>query len=66
MAARQGVKHHAAKLTPAKVRQARKSYEVRDAEGNRKWSIPKLAEKYGVAYTTMHLLLKRETWKHVT
>jgi uncharacterized protein YjcR len=59
MSARQGTKHHAAKLTTAKVRQARKSY----ATG--KWTVAKLAEKYGVATQTMHAVLTYRTWKHV-
>lgn len=59
MAARQGAKHHAAKMTTAKVRQARKSY------GSGKWTIKALAEKYGVSRQSMHALLNRKTWKHV-
>lgn len=59
MAARQGAKHHAAKMTTAKVRQARKSYETG------KWTIKALAEKYGVSHQSMHALLNRKTWKHV-
>lgn len=60
MAAHQGAKHHAAKMTTAKVRQARKSY----ATG--KWTARALAEKYGVAHQTMHAILKHKTWKHVS
>lgn len=66
MPARQGSKHHAAKLTAAKVRQARKSYEVRDSNGKRKWSIQALADKYGVTWSTMHNALNGVTWKHVS
>jgi hypothetical protein len=66
MAARQGTKHHMAKMTVAQVRQARKSYDLRDADGKRKWSIPKLADKYGVSYTAMYLIINHRTWKHVT
>jgi DNA-binding FadR family transcriptional regulator len=66
MAAKPGNKHHMAKLTAAKVKQARKSYEVRDKKtGKRKWSAGKLAEKYGVSRTAMRLALIGETWKHV-
>jgi hypothetical protein len=56
MAARQGAKHHAAKMTTVKVRQARKSY----ATG--KWTITALAEKYGVAHQTMYSILHHLTW----
>ncbi len=69
MAARTGAKHHAAKMTVAKVRQARKLYEsqARDKDtGRRKWTMTSLAEKYGVAHQTMHAILSRKTWKHVT
>lgn len=60
-----GAKHHAAKMTAAKVRQARKSYEVRDRYGNRKWTIAALARKYGVTAPSMRAILDRRTWKHV-
>jgi uncharacterized protein YjcR len=59
MSARQGAKHHAARLTTAKVRQARKSY----ATG--KYTIAALAKKYEVAPQTMHAVLTYRTWKHV-
>jgi hypothetical protein len=66
MVARQGTKHHAAKMTPAKVRQARKSYQVIDKKtGKRKWTITKLAHKYGIAHQTMYAILTFRTWKHV-
>lgn len=61
-----GTKHHSAKLNPAKVRQARKSYEVRLKDGSRKWTIADLARKYGVSRPVMSQALKRQTWKHVT
>lgn len=60
MAARQGAKHHAAKMTAAKVRQARKSYDTG------KWTIARLAEKYDLSWTAMNLIIQRETWKHVS
>ncbi|MFD4474597.1 helix-turn-helix domain-containing protein [Streptomyces sp. NPDC058471] len=59
MAAHTGVKHHNAKMTVAKVRQARKSY----ATG--KWSIRRLAEKYGVSHQAMWSVVQRKTWQHV-
>lgn len=59
MPAKQGAKHHAAKLTAAKVKQARKSY----ATG--KWTISALAEKYGVRNQTMWAIIRERTWKHV-
>ncbi|MEU3052204.1 hypothetical protein [Streptomyces griseus] len=55
-----GTKHHAAKLNNAKVRQARKSF----ATG--KWSIARLAEKYGVSRPAMSAAVHGHTWKHVT
>lgn len=60
MTALSGTKHHFAKMTVAKVRQARKSYDTG------KWSIAALADKYGVAPQTMHAILQRRTWKHVS
>ena len=60
-----GTKHHSAKLNPAKVRQARKSYEVRYKDGTRKWTIAALARKYDVSRPVMSQVLKRQTWKHV-
>lgn len=62
---KRGTQHHAAKLNPAKVRQARKSYEVRLRNGKRKWTVSALAEKYGVTTATMYQALKRTTWAHV-
>lgn len=59
MPAHSGAKHHAAKLTVAKVRQARKSH----ATG--KWTITSLAAKYGVTHQTMWAAVHRQTWKHV-
>lgn len=61
-----GTKHHSAKMTPAKVRQARKSWEVRDKHGNRKWTISGLARKYGVSHPSMRAILDRKTWAHVS
>lgn len=66
MSARQGTKHHSAKMTTAKVRQARKSYAVTDANGSRKWTITALADKYGISYQAMWLILNNRTWKHVS
>lgn len=65
MPAQIGSKHHAAKMTPAKVRQARKSYEVRGKDGKRKNTMLVLAERYGIKVQTMHSILHRKTWKHV-
>ena len=59
MAARPGAKHHNAKMTPAKVRAARKAYATGD------WSISALARKYGLSHQSMGSLLKGETWRHV-
>jgi uncharacterized protein YjcR len=59
MAAQHGAKHHAAKMTTAKVRAARKAY----ATG--KWTYARLAEKYGVRPQTMHAIVTRKTWRDV-
>ena len=59
MPAQNGAKHHAAKMTTAKVRAARKAYDTG------KWTLARLAEKYGVRPQTMHAIIKRRTWKHV-
>ena len=56
---RLGAKHHASKMTTAKVKQARKSF----ATG--KWTQAKLAEKYGISPQSMSAILKRQSWKHV-
>ncbi|MFF5973637.1 hypothetical protein ACFY7C_19130 [Streptomyces sp. NPDC012769] len=61
-----GAKHHASKMTTAKVRQARKSYDVRTANGDRKWTITGLAEKYGITPQSMAAILNRKSWKHVS
>lgn len=60
MAALSGAKHHNAKMTAAKVRQARKTHA-----GGKK-TIKALAEKYGVANQTMWAIIHRKTWKDVT
>lgn len=60
-----GTKHHSAKMTPAKVRQARKSYEVRLRNGQRKWTIAGLARKYGISAPSMKDIITRKTWHHV-
>lgn len=60
MAARPGAKHHNAKLTAAKVRQARKSY----ATG--KWTYQRLAEKYGVSRQAIEHAITRKTWAHLS
>jgi uncharacterized protein YjcR len=60
MAAHKGAKHHGAKMTTAKVRQARKSYETG------KWTVRGLADKYGIAHQTMQAILNRKTWTHVS
>ncbi|HSE46446.1 MAG TPA: hypothetical protein VLA89_14060 [Gemmatimonadales bacterium] len=65
MPAAYGNKHPKAKMTTAKVRQARKSYEVRDKDGKRKWTLASLAAKYGVTAQTMHAIIHRKSWSHV-
>lgn len=54
-----GSKHHASKMTTAKVKQARKSFSTG------KWSQRKLAKKYGISPQSMADILKRRSWKHV-
>jgi hypothetical protein len=69
MAAKQGAKHHAAKMTTATVRAARRAYERGGnvtIDGKRvPVTINSLARKYGVAHQTMHSILTYRTWKHV-
>lgn len=60
-----GTAHHSAKLTPAKVRQIRKSYEVRDRNGVRKWSYAALSRKYGVTSQSIRDVITRKSWAHV-
>ena len=69
MSAKKGAKHHNAKMTAAKVRAARDTYE------NGSWiivdgkkapvTVKALADKYGVTHQTMHAIIKRRTWKDV-
>lgn len=70
MAARQGSDHHAAKMTPATVRAARKAHAKASwivLDGKRHpVNANTLARKYGVTHQTMRSLLSGETWKHVT
>lgn len=69
MSANKGSKHHAAKMTEATVRAARKTYETGSwvVIAGKRWpvNVNTLARKYGVSHQTMHALLKRETWQHV-
>lgn len=60
MSARQGAKHHAAKMNAAKVRQARKTYDLG------KTTIRALADKYGIAHQTMWAIVHRKTWTHIS
>ncbi|MFH8626217.1 hypothetical protein ACH4A8_30780 [Streptomyces vietnamensis] len=60
MAAHQGAKHHAAKMTTAKVRQARKYFD------SERMTVAQLAEKYEVSWSTMNHIVRRESWKHVS
>lgn len=70
MAANKGTKHHAAKLTPAIVRAARKTREEGQfvvIEGKRHpVTISSLARKYGVSHQTMHSALTGKTWGHIS
>lgn len=70
MAANQGSKHHAAKMTDATVRAARKAYDNGSfimVDGKRSpVTVNALARKYGVSHQTMHAIVKRQTWKHVS
>jgi hypothetical protein len=70
MAANKGAKHHAAKMTEAGVKAARKAYDNGSfimVDGKRHpVTVNALARKYGVSHQTMHALLKRRTWQHVS
>jgi membrane-bound lytic murein transglycosylase B len=59
MGANKGTKHHNSKLTPAKVRAARKTY----ATG--KTTFRKLADKYSVSEQTIWSAITGRTWKDV-
>lgn len=54
-----GARHHASKMTAAKVTQARKLY----ATG--KWTQAALAERYGITAPAMWAILNRRTWVHI-
>lgn len=56
-----GTDVHCAKLTPDKVKQARKLWRP----GKRGYGIKSLANRFGVSKSTMSGILKRKTWKHV-
>jgi hypothetical protein len=55
-----GVAHHAAKMTPERVRQLRGEY----ARGHA--SMSQLARFYGLAIGHVHRIIHRKAWKHVT
>jgi hypothetical protein len=61
MAAKQGHKHHFARLTVTKVRKAR---ELRSKDP-KKWSYSKLGVKYGVSRNAISMAVKGQTWGHV-
>jgi len=56
-----GSNNHAAKLTEAKVLEARRRWR----RGCRKNGTLALAREFGVHRRTMEMALKRKTWKHV-
>lgn len=60
MAAHQGAKHHAAKMTTAKVRQARKYFD------SGRMTVAALAEKYGISWSSMNSIVQRKSWKSVS
>lgn len=77
MAAKKGTAHHLAKMTPATVRAARKTYR-RAVEGGANIvidgkrvpvTVNSLARKYGISHQSMRSLLNPQedwgTWKHV-
>lgn len=70
MSARPGSKHHAAKMTEATVRAARKANESASwvmLDGKRyPVNASTLARKYGVTHQTMRAILRGDTWKHVS
>jgi hypothetical protein len=69
MAARQGSKHHAAKMTEAKVRAARKAFANPTfivVDGKRQpVNTATLARKYGISHQAMRNILSGQTWGHV-
>lgn len=70
MSARQGSKHHAAKMTDATVRAARRAFNEASwvmLDGKRHpVNASTLARKYGVTHQTMRAILRGDTWKHVS
>jgi hypothetical protein len=70
MAARTGSKHHAAKMTDATVRAARKAFAEASwvmVDGKRHpVNTSTLARKYGVTHQTMRAILTGKTWRHVS
>lgn len=60
-----GVDHHAAKLTPAQIEEARRRWKNsgktgRSAKGE---TLDTISKEFGVASTTLHAALKGKTWK---
>lgn len=58
-ARRQGSAHHASKLNEKTVRKIRSEYKWR----SREFGCHGLARKYGVDPSTIHAVVKGETWK---
>ena len=56
---KRGSKHNQAKLTEADVRRIRE-------EGKQGQTLAEIASKYGVHLSSIHLILKSKTWKHIT
>ncbi len=59
--ANRGERHGIAKLTSADVIAMRRDYRPRNRESN----YYALAIRYGVAYQTVHGIVRRKSWKHV-
>lgn len=70
MSARPGSKHHAAKMTEAKVKAARKAFADASwllVDGKRQpVNISTLAKKYGVSHQAMSDIVKGRSWRHVS
>jgi hypothetical protein len=54
-----GERHGLTKMTSAKVKQARDVYR------SGKMSMERLAEKFGIAFSSMQLILREKTWKRL-
>lgn len=59
----EGVGTH--KLTEKEVKEIRDSYVLSAAGKESPTSLASLAKRYGVAFQTIHKIIRRKTWKHL-